>query len=84
MCACAQSLSPVQLSVSPWTADPRLLCPWGSPGEKTGVGGHAPLQGVFLTQGSNPRLGRRTLHHFTPWQARVWSFSVESLEGAER
>ena len=34
----------------------RLLCPQVSPGQNTGVGGHALLQGIFLTQGSNPRL----------------------------
>ena len=27
---------------------PRLLCPWGSPGKKTGVGGHFLLQGKAL------------------------------------
>ena len=32
----------------------RLLCPWYSPGKNTGVGSHAHLQGIFLTQGSNP------------------------------
>ena len=31
-----------------------LLCPWDSPGRNTGVGCHALLQGIFLTQGSNP------------------------------
>ena len=30
----------------------RLLCPWDSPGKNTGVGCHALLQGIFLTQGS--------------------------------
>ena len=34
----------------------RLLCPWGSSGKNTGVGCHAPLQGIFLTQGLNPCL----------------------------
>ena len=34
----------------------RLLCPWDSPGKKTGVGCHALLQGIFLTQWQNPRL----------------------------
>ena len=34
----------------------RLLCPWGSPGKKTGVGCNFLLQGIFLTQGSNPGL----------------------------
>ena len=31
----------------------RLLCLWDSPGKNTGVGCHALLQGIFLTQGSN-------------------------------
>ena len=34
----------------------RLPHPWDSPGKNTGVGCHALLQGIFLTQGSNPRL----------------------------
>ena len=35
----------------------RFLCPWdSSPGKNTGVGYHAFLQGIFLTQGSNPDL----------------------------
>ena len=33
-----------------------LFCPWDSPGKKTGVGCHFPLQGIFLTQGSNLHL----------------------------
>ena len=39
----------------------RLLCPWHCPGKTTRVGCHFLLQGIFPTQGSNPRL----LH----WQA---------------
>ena len=31
----------------------RLLCPWNSPGKKTGVGCHSLLQGIFATQGLN-------------------------------
>ena len=34
----------------------RLLCPWYSLGKNTGVGSHSLLQGIFLTQGSNPGL----------------------------
>ena len=37
-----------------WPA--RLLHPWDSPGKNTGVGCHFLLQGIFPTQGSNPRL----------------------------
>ena len=34
----------------------RLLCPWDSPGKNAGVGCHALLQGIFLTQGWSPGL----------------------------
>ena len=34
----------------------RLLCPWDSPGNNTGVGCLVLLQGVFPTQGTNPSL----------------------------
>ena len=42
----------------------RLLCPWGFPGENTGVGCHFLLQEIFPTQGSNPGLPhcRQTLY----------------------
>ena len=44
-------------SVQPHELKPaRLLCPWDSPGKKTGVGCHFLLQGIFLTQGSKPCL----------------------------
>ena len=54
-CACMLSrISHVQLSAVPWPANP--FCPWDSPGKNIGVGGHALLQGIFLTQGLNPHL----------------------------
>ena len=42
----------------------RLLRPWDFPGKSTGVGFHFLLQGIFLTQGSNPGLlhCRQTLY----------------------
>ena len=44
-------------SVRPRVLQPaRLFCPWESPGKTTGVRCHALLQGIFLPQGSNPRL----------------------------
>ena len=33
-----------------------LLYPWNFPGKNPGVGSHFLLQGIFLTQGSNPHL----------------------------
>ena len=45
----------------------RLLGPWDFPGKNTGVGCHFLLQGIFLTQGSNPGLPhcRQTLYHLS-------------------
>ena len=34
----------------------RLLCPWDFPDKNPGMGCHFFLQGIFLTQGSNPHL----------------------------
>ena len=57
-----------------WSVQPhglystRLLCPWVSPGRNTGVGCHFLLQGIFLTQGSNPHLV--CLQH---WQAHFFT-----------
>ena len=55
----------------PTLFDPTDCSPSGSsvhgdsPGKNTGMGCHALLQGIFLTQGSNLRLphGRQTLYH---------------------
>ena len=50
-----QSLSCVQLFVTPWIIAARL-CPWNSQGKNTGVGSHLLLQDIFPNQGSNPGL----------------------------
>ena len=49
-------ISHVWLFVTLWTVVHRLLCPWDSPVKNTGVGCHFLLQGIILTQGSNPGL----------------------------
>ena len=49
----------VQLLVTLWTVAHQA--PWDSPGENTGVGCHALLKGIFLTQGLNPNLACPTL-----------------------
>ena len=40
----------------PMTIAARFLCSWDSPGENIKVCSHSLLQGIFLTQGSNPGL----------------------------
>ena len=47
-------LSRVQLFATPWTAAHQALLSMNSLGKNTGVGSHSLLQGIFLTQGSNP------------------------------
>ena len=58
MCVCACSVtSVVSDSFRPHRPMPaRLLCPWDFPGMSAEVGFHFLLQGIFLTQGSNPGL----------------------------
>ena len=52
----------------------RVICPWNSPDKKTGVGCHFFLQGIFLTQGSNPHClrCRQILYHWATGEA--WTF----------
>ena len=67
---CAQSLSRVRL-LRPHGLQPASLhCPWNSPGNNTGVGYHFLLQGIFLTQRSNPHL-----LYLLQWQADSLSLS---------
>ena len=53
---CAQLLSHVQLCNSMDCSLPGSSVLGDSPGKNTGVGCHDLLQGIFLTQGSNPGL----------------------------
>ena len=52
---------------------PDSSVPGDSPGKNTGVGCHSLLQGIFLTQGSNPGLQhrRRILYHLSH-QGSLW------------
>ena len=46
-----------QWPLQPYGLKPaRLLCPWNFPAKKTRVNCHAPLQGIFSIQESNPCL----------------------------
>ena len=65
-------------SLRPYGPQPaRLLCPWDSPGQNTGMGSHALLQGIFRTRGSNPsllhcrRILYRLSHQGSPGDARI-------------
>ena len=60
------SRSVVSDSLRPHGPKPtRLLCRWHSPGKNSEVGSHSLLQGIFLTQGSNPDLPhcRQVVYH---------------------
>ena len=65
-------------SVWPYGLQPAMLLrPWDSPGKNTGVGCHALLQGIFMTQGLNKHLfkstciGRRVLYHSATWEGFI-------------
>ena len=67
MCVC---ISHSVMSDSLWPGGlfpTRLLCLWDSPGKNTGVRFQFLLQGIFLTQGSNPGLPhrRQILYHLS-------------------
>ena len=56
MHACSVSQLCLTLSDTMDCSPPSSSCPWGFPGMNTGVGCRFILQGIFLTQASNPRL----------------------------
>ena len=61
-------LSRARLFATPWTvACTKSLHPWEFLGKSTRVGCHFLLQGIFLTQGSNPGLPhcRQMLYHLS-------------------
>ena len=72
LCYCGLVTSVLSDSWRPHGLHPvQLLCLWDSPGKNTGVGCHALLQGIFLTQGWN--LGflhcRQILYHWATKEA---------------
>ena len=70
---CVQSMG--SDSLRPHKLGPvRLLCPWNSPGKKTGVDSYSLLQGIFPTQGSNLGLPYYRINLWVgkiPWR-REW------------
>ena len=74
--------SVVSDSLQPHGLQPtRLLHPWDSPGKNTGVGCHFLLQGIFLTQGSNPGLPHCRQMFY--WLSYMGSFSKEANVNGE-
>ena len=91
-CMCVLSYSVESDSLQPHRLQPaRLLYPWNSPGKNTTVGSHSPLQGFFLTQGSNLGLlhCRQILYHLSHqgnllyllgWQKSLFGFFHVDME----
>ena len=62
-----------QLSVTPWTRRPGSSVHRDSSGKNTGLGCHALLQRIFLTQGPNPNLlcWQADFLPRVPWEAQA-------------
>ena len=69
-----------------------LFCPWNFPSKNTAVGCHFLLQGIFLTQGSNPcpfhwQADSLPLNHLGSTLTLITSMQIitrdESSEGSE-
>ena len=56
MYVCVQLLRSCPTLCDPWTVARQTPMCMGFCQQDTGVGSHAPLQGIFLTQGSNVHL----------------------------
>ena len=70
VCVC-ETVGHSVLSNSLWPNElqpSKLLCPWNSPGQNTGVSSLSLLQEIFPTQGLNPGHlhCRQTLYHLSP------------------
>ena len=74
-----QSLSCVQLSVTPRIAPTRFLCPWDSPGKNIGLVSRSPSPGDFLDPGietESPSLHADSLPSEPPGKApNIWEIS---------
>ena len=71
-CCCLVTKSYPDSFVTPWTIAHQAPLAWDSPSKNTGVGCHFLLQGIFLTQGSNPRLLRWQMGSLPPGKPTVW------------
>ena len=95
-CCCCLVTLVVSDSVWPYGLQPtRLPCPWDSPSKNTGVGCHALLQGIFLTQGLNRNLlcllhwqmnslslqppGKPIQHSSHMGKKKIWNISIISV-----
>ena len=56
VCVCMRACLVMSDSLRPHGLELPGFSPWNFPGKNTGVGCHFQLQGIFLTQGSNPHL----------------------------
>ena len=83
VCVCVHSVTSVMSnSLWPYRLQPtRLLCPQDSPSKNTGVGCHALLQGIFLTQGLNLHLlhCRQILYHWATGESQDGVEMVKSI-----
>ena len=77
VCLCVLShFSQIQLFATLWDFSPPGYSPWDSPGKNTRGGCHAFLQGILLTQRSNPYLfhSRQILFCWVTWEDHICTY----------
>ena len=85
VCVCMLScFSHAWLFATLWTVACQAPLSMESPGKNTGVGCHALLQGIFLTEGLDPSLfsciGRQAFYHLsTIWEAPQRAHNYKNL-----
>jgi len=65
--------SRVQLLATPWTAAPRLLCPWDFPAKSTGVGCHC----LLLSYGSDPFIISIVIWYYIAFTSLLFFYSSD-------
>ena len=81
MCTCAKSFQSCTTLCDPVDCSPPGSSVHGdSPGNNTGVGGCALLQGIFPTQGSNLHLWHLLLSWWILYHCTTWEASFKLLE----
>ena len=91
VCVCmwvhAHALNHIWFFVTPWTVDPRFLCPWDFPSKNIEhwlpfpTPGDLPNPGIDPTSLVSPALTGRLLNYYATWEAQLPGSSLGRIQG---